>query len=68
MKLSKNLNLTISINRDILYDNNLDKVLIINLERTKKEKRRVLDNSYKMNQQFKSQLESNKDKLSFGDI
>ena len=50
MKLSKNLNLTISINRDILYDNNLDKVLIINLERTKKEKRRVLDNSYKMNQ------------------
>ena len=61
------LNLTISKNTNVLYDDNLDEDLLINLERIKEEKRKELENSKKINKMFKNQLESIKDKLSIGD-
>ena len=66
-EIIKKLNLTISKNTDILYYDNLDEDLFINLERTKEEKKKELENSKKINKMFKNQLESIKDKLSFGD-
>jgi len=61
------LNLTISKNTNVLYDDNLDEDLLINLERIKEEKRKELENSKKINKIFKNKLESIKDKLSIGD-
>ena len=66
-EIIKKLNLTISKNTDVLYDDNLDEDLLINLERTKEEKRKELENSKKINKMFKNQLELTKDKLSLGD-
>ena len=66
-EIIKKLNLTISKNTDVLYDDNLDEDLLINLERTKEEKRKELENSKKINKMFKNQLELIKDKLSLGD-
>ena len=66
-EIIKKLNLTISKNTDVLYDDNLDEDLLINLERIKEEKRKELENSKKINKMFKNQLELIKDKLSLGD-
>ena len=66
-EIIKKLNLTISKNTDVLYDDNLDEDLLINLERIKEEKRKELENSKKINKMFKNQLELTKDKLSLGD-
>ena len=66
-EIIKKLNLTISKNTNVLYDDNLDEDLLINLERIKEEKRKELENSKKINKMFKNQLESIKDKLSLGD-
>ena len=56
-EIIKKLNLTISKNTDILYDDNLDEDLLINLERIKEEKRKELENSKKINKMCKNHLE-----------
>ena len=66
-EIVQKLNLTISKNSDILYNENVDEDLLINLERTKEEKIKELETSKKINKLYKNQLESIKDKLSIGD-
>ena len=66
-EIVQKLNLTISKNSDILYNENVDEDFLINLERTKEEKIKELETSKKINKLYKNQLESIKDKLSIGD-
>ena len=63
----KKLNMTIKKNSNYLYDESEDQDLILNLERIKEEKRRELETSKKMNKLYKNQLESIKEKISYGD-
>ena len=58
------LNNTIKNNADFLYDEEIDTDLILNLEKIKEDKKRQLDNSKKINNLFKSQLSSIKNKIS----
>ena len=61
------LNNTISNNSGLLYDDEIDDDLILNLEKIKEDKRRQLENSKKINNLFKEQLSSIKDKISYND-
>lgn len=61
------LNTTISNNSEFLYDDEIDDDLILNLEKIKEDKKRQLENSKKINNLFKEQLSSIKDKISYND-
>ena len=61
--LSK-LNSTISNNSEYLYSDEIDDELIYNLEKTKEDKKKQLENSKKINNLFKEQLSNIRDKIS----
>ena len=62
-ELISKLNNTIKNNTDFLYDEEIDADLILNLEKIKEDKKKQLDNSKKINNLFKSQLNSIKSKI-----
>ena len=66
-ELITKLNTTISNNSEFLYDDEIDDDLILNLEKIKEDKKRQLKNSKKINNLFKEQLSSIKDKISYND-
>ena len=66
-ELITKLNTTISNNSEFLYDDEIDDDLILNLEKIKEDKKRQLENSKKINNLFKEQLSSIKDKISYND-
>ena len=65
--LINKLNTTIAKNSNYLYDEDFDSDLILNLEQTKEDKKRELENSKKLKKLFKEQLANLKDKISQND-
>ena len=65
--LINKLNTTIAKNSNYLYYEDFDSDLILNLEQTKEDKKRELENSKKLKKLFKDQLTNLKDKISKND-
>jgi hypothetical protein len=65
--LFSKLNNTISNNFEYLYSDEIDDELIYNLEKTKEDKKKQLENSKKINNLFKEQLSNIKDKISYNE-
>jgi hypothetical protein len=65
--LFSKLNNTISNNSEYLYSDEIDDELIYNLEKTKEDKKKQLENSKKINNLFKEQLSNIKDKISYNE-
>jgi hypothetical protein len=56
-----------SNNSEYLYSDKIDDELIYNLEKTKEDKKKQLENSKKINNLFKEQLSNIKDKISYNE-